>query len=142
MKGILFVAGIVILSLSSCQQQVTENVKTAIQEKKDAVVEKAADEMKGAVAAQIDEFFKSSDLSDTLGITQEQQEEVKESIKQYIEDYQVDGGQVAEIKDAVSEILTNPDGISQENVEEKLQEILGEDAFGDIQKNIDQIIGQ
>lgn len=92
----------------------------------DDIKEQAAEELKKAFVNEIDEFFKSDDLTETLGISSEQQEQVEASIKKYLDDYSMNEEKLDEAKESLEELLENAEGLSAEELEDKIAGIFNE----------------
>lgn len=90
------------------------------------IKDQAAEELKKAFVSEIDEFFKSNDLSETLGISSEEQSQVEASIRQYLDDYSMDEEKLDEAKKSLDELLENAQELSPEELEDKIAGIFKE----------------
>lgn len=79
--------------------------------------------LKSAFTQEVKAFFENSDLSDSLGISKEAQTQIEESLRGYIDNYELDEEALNEAKAAVNEVLENAKGLSTEEIEDKLSEI-------------------
>lgn len=79
--------------------------------------------LKDAFTQEVKAFFESSDLSDTLGISKETQAQIEESLRSYIDNYELDEDGLNEAKAAVNEVLENAKGLSTEEIEDRLSQI-------------------
>lgn len=79
--------------------------------------------LKDAFTQEVKAFFENSDLSDTLGISKETQAQIEESLRSYIDNYELDEEGLNEAKAAVNEVLENAKGLSTEEIENKLSQI-------------------
>lgn len=89
----------------------------------DEVKEQAQEEFKKKLSDEIGDFFESGDLARTLGIGGDGQAELENSIKNYITSYNADEKRLGEAKQAVEELLKNAEGLSVDQIEEKMSEI-------------------
>lgn len=103
-------------------QKSDEYVNNVVSDIKD----QAAEELKKAFVNEIDEFFKSDDLTTTLGISSEEQSQVEASIRQYLDDYSMDEEKLSEAKKSLDELLENAQELSPEELEDKLAGIFKE----------------
>lgn len=103
-------------------QKSDEYVNNVVSDIKD----QAAEELKKAFVSEIDEFFKSNDLSETLGISSEEQSQVEASIRQYLDDYSMDEEKLDEAKKSLDELLENAQELSPEELEDKIAGIFKE----------------
>ncbi|MBO5032870.1 MAG: hypothetical protein J6D08_13470 [Lachnospiraceae bacterium] len=85
--------------------------------------EQTAEELKDAFIKEVDEFFQSGDLSETLGISSEKQDQVEASIRQYLDEYSMDEEKLGEAKESLEKLLENAQGLSTEELEDKIAEI-------------------
>ena len=79
--------GISSVAMTSCQDQLPQEVQEQWEEKQDEVASAVSAEMKKALISQMDDFLQSDDLEESLGFTDEQITEMEQSVEQYIENY-------------------------------------------------------
>lgn len=108
--------GISSIAMTSCQEQ-WEN-------RQNEAVSVVAAEMKKALKAQMDEFFSSDDLEESLGITQEQISRMEQSLEQYVDSYEVDAGALTKLTDELELLIDEAKGLTKEEFQTKLDEIL------------------
>ena len=114
---IIFTVPAVIVLLAGCQLGLSaDELPIDTQPLKDG--------MKEAVKAEVIDFFKNDDLSDTLGIDKERAEELEKSIQNYINDYELDEEAVENAKEAVYKALEEAKKLSVDELDEKIADIL------------------
>lgn len=86
----------------------------------------AAEELKKAFSNEVSEFFQSDDLSKTLGLDSDGQTKLEESIKSYIEHYSMDEEKLNEAKDSLDTLLQNVEGLSAEELQDRIEGIFEE----------------
>lgn len=106
----------------SLGEKIGDSVKEAVED----VKEQAADDIKSAVASEIKEYFTSGEIADSLGIGIAEQEEIINSIRGYIDNYEFDAEQLDKAKNSLEELLKNAKGLSAEEIKENIKGILGE----------------
>lgn len=106
----------------SLGEKIGDSVMDAVEDAK----KQAAEDIKSAVASEINEYFASSGISDSLGIDIEGQEEILNSVREYIDSYEFDAEQLDKAKSALGELLKNAQGFSAEEIKESIKNILGE----------------
>ena len=127
--GILLTGSL--LSLSGCSSELLpEGIQAVINEKTEELKSKAVQEFEEALSEQVKEFFSSNDLQESLGLSDEQQEKVQGSMKEYLENYDSDPQAWKDVFSSVQEKLTQLkengelDLLTAEELNEKLDEIL------------------
>lgn len=133
-KGTIKTAAALMLSvimLTGCQKDVTiENVGDKISESVSDTIAKTkkqvGDDLKSALADEVQAFIKSDDLAVTLGISEEEQESINESIQSYINDYEFDEEQLKAAKETVQEFLESAKGLSAEEIKQNIADIFEE----------------
>ena len=83
----------------------------------------AAEELRKAFSQEVSDFFKSDDLSKTLGDDGEGQAKLEESIRSFIEDYSTDEEKLSEAKASLDSLLQNAEGLSAEEIQDKIEGI-------------------
>lgn len=117
--------------LTGCQGDVTiDNVGDKISESVSDTIAKTkkqvSDDIKSVLADEVQEFIKSDDLAVTLGISAEEQESINESIRSYIDNYELDEEQLKAAKETVEEFLESAKGLSAEEIKKNIAEIFEE----------------
>lgn len=103
--------------------QGTENyVNNAISD----ITEQASEEFKKAFANEVAAFFRSDDLSKTLGIDSSGQAKLEESIRTYIDHCSMDEEKLGEAKESLNTLLQNAEGLSAEEIQKKIEGIFVE----------------
>lgn len=83
----------------------------------------AAEELRKAFSQEISDFFKSDDLSKTLGDDGEGQAKLEESIRSFIDDYSTDEEKLSEAKASLDSLLQNAEGLSAEEIQDRIEGI-------------------
>ena len=117
--------------LTGCQGDVTlDNVGDKISESVGDTIAKTkkqvSDDLKSALADEVQAFIKSDDLAVTLGISAEEQESINESIRGYIDNYEFDEEQLKAAKETVEDFLESAKGLSAEEIKKNIAEIFEE----------------
>lgn len=86
----------------------------------------AVEEIKKAFADEVEDFFRSDDLADSLGIGSGEQGKLEESIKDYINQYSQDEDKLNEAKESLNELLENVNGLSAEELQDKISDIFNQ----------------
>jgi len=92
----------------------------------DNIKTQAAEELKKAFTNEVSAFFKSDDLSKTLGLDSAEQAELEESIKTYIDHYSMDEEKLSEAKQSLETFLQNTEGFSAEEIQDRIEGIFKE----------------
>ncbi len=87
---------------------------------------RAAEEFKKAFSNEVTAFFRSDDLAKTLGVDSDGQAKLEESIKSYIEQYSMDEEKLGRAKESLNTLLENAQGLSAEELQDRIGEIFGE----------------
>lgn len=133
-KGKIRVTAALLLSaaaLTGCQGDVAlDNVGGKISESVSDTIAKTkkqiSDDLKSALADEVQAFIKSDDLAVTLGISAEEQESINESIRGYIDNYELDEEQLKAAKETVEDFLESAKGLSAEEIKKNIAEIFEE----------------
>ena len=86
----------------------------------------AAEELKKALSNEVSEFFRSDDLSKTLGLDSEGQANLEESIRTYIDQYSMDEEKLSEAKESLDTFLQNTEGLTAEEIQNRIEGIFKE----------------
>lgn len=120
--GVLMAGGI-----GSCQGgPALQGTEQSADSAADGIRTQAAEELKKVFSDEIAAFFKSDDLSKTLGIDSGGQAELEESIKTYIEHYSMDEEKLSEAKESLDTLLQNAEGLSAEELQNRVEGIFAE----------------
>lgn len=134
-KGKLAAAAIVALLMTSftgCEgdelandlgEKIGDSVKEAVSDAKQQV----SDDIKNALVNEVKAYITSNQMSESLGISQEEQESILNAVHEYIDNYEFDAEQIKEAKESFEEFLQNADGLSADEIKENLAEILEQD---------------
>lgn len=110
-----------------CEAEISpQNTDGYVKEIVNDVKAQAAQELKKAFASEVSEFFKSDDLSATLGMTGEEREQLEQSIRKYIDEYSMDEEKLSEAKEAVEKLFENADGLTAEELQNDIEQIFQE----------------
>ena len=121
-KRIRIIAFSLIVSMLclGCQPVFSESyVEKAI----DDIKEEAVKSLKKALKKEIEEFFASDDLAGNLGISSQDMKKIEQSIRNYVDNYEFDEESLKEIKASVEYILNNAEGLSAEELENKIKQV-------------------
>ena len=80
--------------------------------------------MKDALTSQLEEFLKSSDLGESLGISSEEQQKIGQSIIDYVDQYELNEEELTKIQDSVKGLLQNTEGMDFQSIESMVNSIL------------------
>lgn len=116
--------GISSMAMTSCQDQLPQEVQEQWEEKQDEVVSAVSNEMKKALEAQLDEFLQSDDLENSLGFSKEQVSQIEQSLEEYIDDYEFDTEALTNLTEELGLLLDEAKGLNKEELQAKLDEIL------------------
>lgn len=116
--------GISSMAMTSCQEQLPQEVQEQWEEKQDEVVSVVSNEMKKALEAQLDEFLQSDDLENSLGFSQEQVSQIEHSLEEYVDNYEFDTEALTKLADELELLLDEAKGLTKEELQAKLDEIL------------------
>lgn len=101
-------------------EKIGDSVKDAVEDVKD----QAADDIKSAVMGEIRDYLTDSEIAKSLGISPEDQEEILESIRGYIDNYKFDAAQLDKIKTSFDELIKNAKELSAEEIKKGIEEII------------------
>lgn len=124
MKKAFLTVTIAAALLGSCKAQLPEKIQEQINAGQNELSRKASEEMKDAFTSQLEEFLKSSDLGESLGISSEEQQKIGQSIVDYVDQYELSEEELTQIGDSVKEILQNAAGTDSQSIEDMLKSIL------------------
>lgn len=128
-KGKMAAAALVLSAvLTGCQGDVSiDNVGDKISESVNDTItrtkEQVRDELKAALAGEVQEFITNNDLVTSLGISPEEQESINDSIRGYIDNYEADEEQLKAAKESVEEFLESAKGLSAEEIKKNIADI-------------------
>ncbi len=120
--GVLMAGGIGGWQGSSTGQESENPISNVV----DDIKVQAAEEFKKAFVHEVGEFFKSDDLEKSLGIDHDGQAAIEASIKDYIRNYSMDEEKLSEVKASLETLLESADGLSTEELQDRISEIFGE----------------
>lgn len=132
-KGKIAAAAVLLLFMSSsftgCEgdkladdigAQLSDSVKEAVSDVKKQV----GDDIKSTLVSEVKAYITSDEMTGALGISSEEQENIINSVRNYIETYEFDAEQMKEAKESVEEFMRNAEGLSADEIKENIQEIL------------------
>ena len=127
-KGKIKTAAALILlgmALTGCQEDVSiDNVGDKISESvNDAIAntkKQVSEDIKNALADEVQAFIENDDLAVTLGISVQEQESINNSIRDYIDHYELDEEQLKTVKESVEAFLDSAKGLSAEEIKQNI----------------------
>lgn len=120
--GVLMAGGMGIGHKNQAQQSPEQYVDGVVSD----IRTQAAEEFKRLFANEVTAFFQNDDLSRTLGIDSDGQARLEESIKSYIDQYSMDEEKLSEAKASLDELLQNAEGLSIEEIQDRIKGIFEE----------------
>lgn len=119
------------MALTGCQEDVSiDNVGDKISESvNDAIAntkKQVSEDIKNALADEVQAFIENDDLAVTLGISVQEQESINNSIRDYIDHYELDEEQLKTVKESVEAFLDSAKGLSAEEIKQNIGEIFEE----------------
>lgn len=132
MKKLLFAAVAIIIGVTVLGSVAPEGQISRIGEIVEGNDDKTSDEIKAEIASQVkdqvtaqiksqlDSFWKNDDLQESLGITEEQQQEVEDSVREYANNYDLNTDQAKELTQNIINTINDSKGISWDDVKEKI----------------------
>lgn len=93
----------------------------------DEIATQAVDELKKAFTSEVSDFFTGDDLAKSFGISNEEQNQIEDSIKSYIRDYSMDEEKLHEAKESLEQLLKNAENFSADELQGKISEVFGEE---------------
>lgn len=124
MKKVFLTVTIAAALLGSCKAQLPEKIQEQINAGQSELSRKASEEMKDAFTSQLEEFLKSSDLGESLGISSEEQQKIGQSIIDYVDQYELNEEELTKIQDSVKGLLQNTEGMDFQSIESMVNSIL------------------
>lgn len=118
--------------IAGCGEILPEKVQVIVNEKKEEVKDKAVSEFQKALSEQVQEFMSSNDLKKTLGLTDDEEKEVTNSFKEYLESYENDSEELKKAWDSlrttIEELKEKGEfsGLSEEELNKKIENILND----------------
>lgn len=120
--GVLMAGG-----MGSCQGDLAvQNTAQSMDSVASDMKAQAAEELKKVFSDEVAAFFKSDDLSETLGIDSDGQAGLEESIRTYIDRYSMDEEKLSEAKESFDTLLQNAEGLSTEEIQNRIERIFAE----------------
>lgn len=89
----------------------------------DEIATHAVDELKKAFTNEVSDFFTGDDLAKSLGISNEEQNQIEDSIKSYIRDYSMDEEKLQEARESLEQLFKNAEGFSADELQGKISEV-------------------
>lgn len=124
MKKAFMTVTIAAALLGSCKAQLPQKLQEQIDAKQEEYSRKASEEMKDAFSSQLQEFIKSSDLSDSLGISSEEQDKIQQSLKDYVDQYELSEEELDNAQKALTDLINQAGELDKQTIEERLNQIL------------------
>ena len=115
MKKAIMTVTIAAALLGSCKAQLPQKLQEQIDAKQ---------EVKDAFSSQLQEFIKSSDLSDSLGISSEEQDKIQQSLKDYVDQYELSEEELDNAQKALTDLINQAGELDKQTIEERLNQIL------------------
>lgn len=106
--------------------QTAQNTENPVDSIVSDITAQASEEFKRALVNEVKAFFKSDDLSKTLGIDSDGQAKLEESIRSYVDHYSMDAEKLSEAKESLNTLLQNAEGLSAEEIQKKIEGIFEE----------------
>lgn len=126
MKKAILTIAIAAALIGVCKAQLPESLQQLFDVKQEEYTDKASEDMKAAFKQQLEEFITGSELSDSLGITAQQQEKIKASLQDYLAQYELDGAELSKAQDALRDLVAQAKELDAQTIEDRLQDILGQ----------------
>lgn len=137
MKKLLIVAAVAIIATAGFYGKKEQDVKeqniaenTVVEDLHVALAEQMVASFETTVQNQIDAFWESDDFTQAVGWSNEEKQQLTESLQEYLASYEWDAQQIVEVKDKVTELLSDSEllkslkGITKEELDAKLAELL------------------
>lgn len=123
--------GLLGVLLSSCQSHFPDEIQSKFESSKDVVSGKFSNAMLDLIKEQLKDFINSNDLKDSLGLTEEEQDELQDSLDSYLNSYEWNPEELEKTKQDIIELFNDvfPDSnfnITDEELNKKLDEILNQ----------------
>lgn len=129
-KGIIRAAALILLvtALTGCQGDITldnvgDKISNSVSDTVTKTKQQVSDGIKSAFADEVQKFIDNNDLAATLGISSEDQKDITDSIRNYIENYELDEEQLKAAKESVETFLENAKGLSAEEIKDNIADI-------------------
>lgn len=110
-------------NISGCGDAQTKNPDSYVGGVVDEIATHAVDELKKAFTSEVSDFFTSDDLAKSLGISNEEQSKIEDSIKSYIRNYNMDEEKLQEARESLEQLLKNAEDFSVEELQRKISEV-------------------
>lgn len=137
MKKLLIVAAVAIIATAVFYGKKEQDVKeqniaenTVVEDLHVALAEQMVANFETTFQNQIDAFWESDDFAQAVGWSNEEKQQLTESLQEYLASYEWDAQQIVEVKDKVTELLSDSEllkslkGITKEELDAKLAELL------------------
>lgn len=137
MKKLLIVAAVAIIATAGFYGKKEQDVKeqniaenTVVEDLHVALAEQMVASFETTVQNQIDAFWESDDFAQAVGWSNEEKQQLTESLQEYLASYEWDAQQIIEVKDKVTELLSDSEllkslkDITKEELDAKLAELL------------------
>lgn len=119
-KTAIIVAAVAGSVLTAAQ---TKNPDSYVDSVVDEITTQAVGELKNAFASEVSDFFTNDDLGKSLGISEEEQNQIEDSIKSYIRDYSMDEEKLQEARESLEQLFKNAEGFSVDELQGKISEV-------------------
>lgn len=100
-------------------EKIGDSVKEAVSDAKQHV----GDEIKNALVNEVKAYITSDEMTEALGISLEEQENILNAVRGYIDNYEFDAEQMKEAKESIEELLQNANELSADEIKENIVEI-------------------
>lgn len=117
-------AGIIVFGLLTGCQDIT--LSDDVSSKAGEYVIDTVERTKNVIKDEIKDLLASADFVSGLGITPQEQENIKNEIKGYIKNYDADEEQLKTAKETVENFLENARGLSSEEIKKGIADIFEE----------------
>ena len=137
MKKLFIVAAVAIVAMAGFYGKNANEEKelaviqdTIIEDVGTALAQQAVTELEETFKKQMDDFWKSNDVGQAVGWSEEEKQQLTDSLGEYLTSYEWDAQELIELKDKVTELLKDSEflkslkGITKEELDAKLAEIL------------------
>lgn len=128
LKGIA-IATLMTAGLTSCNGEISDELQSTVEAAKYDIQEMVADEVQKTVQKQVEDFIQSNDFGKSVGISEEEKEELQQSFMEYLSEYDLGTEDVESVKESISNITrelaeSKDTKITKEEIEQRLSEML------------------